>query len=501
MSREKNLLKNTAIFMVGNFASRFLGFLLLPLYTHYLTASDFGYYDIVITTVSIIIPVITLQINDAMYRYLLDTDNEDEARRIVTSSFIVTIAGLAACCILFAVLMNFMNIPFKYPILIYLVTLVLSGLWQQIARGLKKNVVYSISGVLFTAVTLISNITLIILMGMRLEALFYSNIAASVSAIVYIELNIHVLKRMNWSSKKPGQIKVPGASSPTRLLSIAPAIPLIKKLAAYSAPLLPNALNWWILSACNRYIINYHIGTEANGIFAVSTKFPSILMAFNSVFYLAWQESAIQEYEAKDKNEFYTRMFNFYMKFQFCTMLVLLPVTRWGMMLMVDKAFIDAWRYVPFLYAGTVFMAFSTFYGTGYLSSKDTRGAFTTSIAGAGANVLLNLVLTPIMGIQAASLSNMLAFAGLWILRIFQTRKYFSIKVDLRSLFSLMFLSGIFIVFYYFNNLIIDVIMTIASMGIFYLFNRSLVVKAAGYVRSRLASNPVKARRAKGEQP
>ncbi len=478
MSREKNLVKNTAIFMIGNFASRFLGFLLLPLYTHYLSTSDFGYYDIVITTVAIIIPIITLQINDAMYRYLLDTDKEEEARRIITSSFTVTIAGLAACCILFFIVLRFMEIPFSYPILLYLVTLVLSGLWQQIARGLKKNVVYSISGVMFTAVTLLSNIVLILFLDMKLEALFYSNIAASAATVVYIELNIHILKKLNWKSKTQG---------------------LVRKLAAYSVPLLPNALNWWIMSTCNRYIINYYIGTDANGIFAVATKFPSLLMAFNSVFYLAWQESAIQEYESKDKDEFYTRMFNFYLKFQFCTMLVLLPVTRWGMLLMVDKAFIDAWRYVPFLYAGTVFMAFSTFYGTGYLSSKDTRGAFTTSIAGAGANVLFNLVLTPIMGIQAASLSNMLAFAGMWVLRIFQTRKYFSIKVELRSLILLMILSGIFTVFYYFNNLIIDIAMTAVALGIFYLFNRSLVEKAAGYVRDRLVSNANKARRAEGD--
>ncbi len=479
MSREKNLLKNTAIFMIGNFASRFLGFLLLPLYTHYLSTSDFGYYDIVFTTVSIIIPIITLQINDAMYRYLLDTDNEDEAGRIITGAFTVTIAGIAACCVLFVVLMNFMKIPFSYPILVYLITLVLSGLWQQVARGLKKNVVYSISGVVFTAVTLISNIVMIIFLDMKLEALFYSNIAASLSAVIYIEFNIHVLGKLNWSRKKQG---------------------LIKKMAAYSVPLLPNALNWWIMSTCNRYIINYNIGTDANGIFAVSTKFPSILMAFNSVFYLAWQESAIQEYESRDKDEFYTRMFNFYMKFQFCTMLVLLPVTRWGMMLMVDKAFIDAWKYVPFLYAGTVFMAFATFYGTGYLSSKDTRGAFTTSIAGAGVNVLLNLVLTPVMGIQAASLSNMLAFAGMWIFRIFQTRKYFSIKIDLRSLFSLMLISGIFIAFYYFNNFVVDVAMTIAAIGMFYLFNRSLVLKAAGLAWNMPVLKQIKARRAEGEK-
>lgn len=480
MSREKNLLKNTAIFMIGNFASRFLGFLLLPLYTHYLSTSDFGYYDIVITTISIIIPLITLQINDAMYRYLLDTENEAEARKIITGAFAVTIAGLAVFCTLFAILISFMHIRFSYPILVYLITLVLSGMWQQVARGLRKNVVYSISGVLFTAVTLVSNIVLIIFMGMKLEALFYSNIAASVIAVAYIELNIHVLGKLDF---KHSMLK------------------LVSKLAAYSAPLLPNALNWWIISTCNRYIINYNLGTAANGIFAVSTKFPSLLMAFNSVFYLAWQESAIEEYKSKDKDEFYTRMFNFYMKFQFCTMLVLLPVTRWGMMLMVDKAFIEAWRYVPFLYAGTVFMAFSTFYGTGYLSSKDTKGAFTTSISGAGANILLNLVLTPLMGIQAASISNMLAFAGMWVFRIFQTRKYFKIKVDLRSMFSLMIISGIFIVFYYFNNLIIDIIMAAAAIAIFYFFNRSLVFKAAGYARKMLALTTAKSRRMEGENP
>jgi len=59
MSREKALVKNTLLYFVANFASKFLGFLLLPFYTHYLTKQDYGYYDLITTTVWMLVPINT----------------------------------------------------------------------------------------------------------------------------------------------------------------------------------------------------------------------------------------------------------------------------------------------------------------------------------------------------------------------------------------------------------------------------------------------------------
>lgn len=460
MSREKQLVKNTIIYMIGNFASRFLGFLLLPLYTHYLAETNLGTYDIIITTITIIIPVITLQINDSLYRYLLDSHSDTENERVISNAFFVTLTGIISLCIAFVVFIQFSTLKSPFLILGYILVTVVSGLWQQIARGLKKNVVYSLAGVLFTVVTLVSNIILIAFFKMQMDALFYSNIAASIAMIVYIESKLKIL---GYIKKKYFELT------------------FIKELIKYSAPLLPNALNWWIISACSRYAILYYIGPKANDIFAVAIKFPGILLAFNSIFYLAWQESAIQEFKSEDKDRFYTNMFNIYMKFQFGLLIGAIPVTRWLMMLMAKGNFYEAWKYVPLLYVGTVFQAFATFYGTGYLSSKDTKGAFTTSIAGAGINLVFNIVLTPFIGIQAAALSNMLAFAGMWLLRIKQTRKYFRITIDKKSFFILLGVSALYSGLYYFNNAILDIIMLIAAVPIFYVFNRELSSKFIGY--------------------
>lgn len=71
MSKESTLVKNTIIYAVGNFGSKILSFLLLPFYTYYLSTDDYGYFDLITTTISLLTPIITFQIYDGLYRYLL----------------------------------------------------------------------------------------------------------------------------------------------------------------------------------------------------------------------------------------------------------------------------------------------------------------------------------------------------------------------------------------------------------------------------------------------
>ena len=466
MNREITLVKNTFIYMIGNFASKFLGFILLPLYTHYIPKDDFGYYDLIIATVSVIIPVITLQINDSMYRYMLDSKSKEETERIVTNSFFVSAAGVVVLSILYSVFIQLKPLVYDYLILVYIIATVFSGMWQQIARGLKHNMVYSISGVLYTIVMFLSNIVLIALLKMKADALLYSNIIASVSVIAYIEWNLGIsrlirIKYIHWG--------------------------FTGELARYSIPLIPNAINWWVMGSCNKYIITYFKGKGANGIFSVSNKLPNLLMMINSVFYLAWQESAIGEYNSKDKDEFYTEMFNIYMRLLFSAILILLPMTKWILGLLVDPEYFEAWKYVPFLYLGALFNSFATFYGTGYLSSKDTKGAFTTSVAGAIVNIVFSLILMPVMGIQAASIANMLCYAAMWILRLIQTRKYFRIKIEKFTLMSMLLFTALYVTFFFIDNTLANLLLLAASIAIFFIYNKVLVHKSYNFIKNRLS--------------
>ena len=72
MSRGKELIKNTAIVAVGKVCTKFLSFFLLPFYTAVLSTEEYGIVDLFNTYVSLLLPIIVFQIEDALFRFLVD---------------------------------------------------------------------------------------------------------------------------------------------------------------------------------------------------------------------------------------------------------------------------------------------------------------------------------------------------------------------------------------------------------------------------------------------
>lgn len=465
MNREKTLVKNTFIYAIGNFGSKILSFLLLPFYTYYLSTNDYGYYDLITAALSLLIPLVTFQVNDGLYRYLLGAENDNEGSEIISNSFFITIRNLVLFNIFYIIFIQFKSIKYEYIILLQIDFNILSGLWAQISRGLRHNSEYSVSGIICTIIILSSNIFFITVMKFKLGSLIASNILSSAAVIIYLDyrLKIHRYIKLKFKNRR-----------------------VQKKLILFSIPLIPNMISWWFMNVSDRYFLNFYKGIQANGIYAVSNKFPSIIIMLNSIFYLAWQESAICEYSANDKNKFYTDMFNILMVIELTSVIVLLAFTRFIMNHIVDPKFYSAWLYVPFLYIGAAFSSFSSFYGTGYLSSEDTKGAFFTSVLGGAVNVLINFLLIPVIGIQGASLSTMISFLIMWLARVLQTRIYFKIYINYRKLISLSVICMCFTVLYYSSYKIIQTACMIISMLIFFIYNKNLITKGIGFLTIKI---------------
>jgi O-antigen/teichoic acid export membrane protein len=456
INREKSFVKNTIIYAIGNLLSKCLSFFLLPFYTAYFTVSQYGYNDFITTTVALVIPIVTFDICDGMYRFLLDSDSDEDRHKIITNTLIILILNLFVSNFIYIIFIHFVKIQFGVSILIMTDISVIYSIWSQIARGYKKNVEYSISGVLVTVIMLVLNIVLVLFLNLRVEALILATLVSNFIVLIYLEYKLRVLS----------SVKI-------RLKDTI----LIKKLINYSCPLIANLISWWVMNVSDRFILKYYMGLNANGIYAIANKFPSMFVMFSSIFSLAWQESAITEYGSKDRDKFYTKMFNTYMIFGFTACIVLIAFTKVIMMFMVKKSFGVAWTYVPFLYLGALFSAFSSFYGVGYQSSKKTKGAFTTSVLGAIFNIVFNFLMVPKLGIQAASLSTMLAFLIMWAARIYETRKYFKIDLDKKNLAILSLLTSIFVILYYFNNKYVEIALMICSIVLFLSFNKKFVIK------------------------
>ena len=71
-NRYKYLIKNTGVLTISNFSSKILTFLMVPLYTNVLTTAEYGTYDLSISTVSLLTPILSLNVVDGVMRYSMD---------------------------------------------------------------------------------------------------------------------------------------------------------------------------------------------------------------------------------------------------------------------------------------------------------------------------------------------------------------------------------------------------------------------------------------------
>ena len=146
MSREKKLVKNTAILAIGQLSSKIFTFLLLPVYTSLLTPDDYGTIDALQTVISLALYFVTLQIENAVFRFVIENrTKEDDQISYVTSASVVLLVMAGASTLIIIAINSLYAIPY--------VTLVTTALWAQslylfvsnLARGLGRNADYSIA--------------------------------------------------------------------------------------------------------------------------------------------------------------------------------------------------------------------------------------------------------------------------------------------------------------------------------------------------------------------
>ena len=461
MSRGDTLVKNTIIYAIGNFGSKILSFLIVPLYSYYINTSDMGTYDLIVTTIMLIAPVVTMQMSDGVYRWLIDGKND--AEQVILSASQIIYRNLLIFSSIYVVVCCFFAIPYHVGTWLYACTNMLYGYYQQIIRGLGKTNTYSYTGVLYTIISLSGNVIGLILLHLGADSLLYSS---SIACIICLIIFFHCLKQYH-------------------LLSLKAQKTLKRDMLIYSLPLIPNVICWWIVNSLDRYTILYFIGKDANGIFSISSKYPAMVTTITTVFYLAWQESAIKEYDSPGRDEFFSSIFEKYYKLLFCTVLICIPAIKIFTVLFMESSYKISWEYTGFLFIGTAFSALCSFLGIAYNISKKTKMALITTLVAAIVDVGVNLVFMGKFGLQIASISTFVAYIVLFIVRFVDTKKYFLLNVrwGLFSALTVLVLGMLFVTFS--SSLKLCLIETIAACALWIAVNKNLVIRVIQPVKEK----------------
>ncbi len=359
MDKYKRLASNTLIFGIGTFSSKLLVFLLMPLYTRILTNADFGVADLIIQTANLIIPVASLGITNAIIRFGLD---KSVRKSDVFSTGLITV--VAGFCIFLAAwpLLKMVRYISDYTALIYIFVFMssLRSLCSQFVRAKQYVKLYAMDGVFSTVMVIVFNVLFLVV--------FRLGIVGYVMAIVvsdFISSLFLFFVAGLWRYIKIKNISKKVSSA----------------MLKFSLPLIPTVVFWWVTNVSSRYIVGYMLGSDANGLYAVSYKIPTIIILFSGIFIEAWQMSAVTEEQNSDA--FFTKVFAAYQAVVFLAASALIVLSKIITTILVAPSFFESWRYIPFLVMSTTFSCFVTFLGSVYMVEKKSIISLVTTLVGA----------------------------------------------------------------------------------------------------------------------
>lgn len=89
MNRKRQLINNTIILAIGNLSTKCMTFLLVPLYTKYLSTNDYGLIDLLNTFILLLVPIVSGQVSNGLFRYLIDADSDEQKGKIFTNTILI----------------------------------------------------------------------------------------------------------------------------------------------------------------------------------------------------------------------------------------------------------------------------------------------------------------------------------------------------------------------------------------------------------------------------
>lgn len=466
MSREKNLAKNTAILAIGQLSSKIFTFLLLPVYTSLLSPDDFGTIDALQTVISLALYFVTLQIENAVFRFIIENrTNKENQISYVTSAGVVLLAMAGTSTIVIGVINFLYMIPYVILVTLSLWTQSLYLFVSNLARGLGKNTDYSITSFVVTVSSLIINIVLIVDLKIGAVAILVALAFSNLIGFCWLFLRLHIWQLIKFSTVNKMKIQ---------------------EMLRYSLPLIPNAISWWIANTSDRLIIICYLGTAFNGIYAAANKIPTIYTTIFTVFNTAWTESVSLAINDSDRDTYINSMLDSGFKlFSFINMGIIVCVSisfKW----LIGEQYTEAYNHIFILLVAIFINSMCSLFGGVLGGLKNTKVIGWTTVVGAIVNAVINFSLIQNIGLYAASVSTLISYLIIYIFRFSAVKKIVQIRISKKYLLQcgamLLLVAG----GYFYRKVIINsvVLIVLIVWGVYQ--NKSILIPLLSSIKSKV---------------
>jgi len=466
MSREKELVKNTFVLSIGRFLPKLISFVTLPILTACLSKREYGTYDLIATLVMLVIPIATLQMQSAAFRFLIDfRGDKAKTKEIISNIFVVTIPISFVASIIIQFFFSEWSIIVRILIAVYFFLDTIHLTIAQVSRGIGNNKAFSIGAIIVSTTSMITVVITVLWLRTGLLGVSIALVLSQLVSTIYLIRKIDFFSYLSFS-----QI----------------SYKCVKELLAYSWPMVPNNLSGWILKLSDRLVITGFLGVEANAVYAVANKIPNLLSIAQSILVMAWHENASIAVDDKDVDKYYTKMLDRVFNLMFGCTLILIAATPILFWLLIKGDYADAYYQMPILILAMFFYVMSSYFGGIYIAHKKTVNVGISTMVAAGINLAIDLLFVNTIGIWAGSISTLVAYTVLYFYRMFNCQKFQKIEINYLKQVFLILIMVILLVSCFMQKRVLNIINIIAAVILFWIFNKNVALSVVNSINAMM---------------
>lgn len=450
---KKDLLKNTLIIAIGKFSTQILSYFLLPLYTSILSTSEYGIYDLLVTICIFAIPLITIMMEESMFRFLIDEETLDGKKKVISTATLYALTSTVFWCGLTFCVLKILNYQYTTVFILYMISSILMKLTNGISRGLSKIKLYSLSNVILSILTIGLNILFIAVFKWGVYGLLYSTVIANVVTCLFVLLKLKV-----YSLIKPKYF------CKTRL----------KTMLKYSFPLVPNNISWYIINISDRIIVTSILGSSINGIYAMANKFPNIMNNFSSFFFTAFKENVAIAIKKDNYENYYNEIYVTIHNAFIAISLLIISILPFIFKIFIKNDYVAAYEYIPLLVIALYYGNMAGFYGTIFTAFKESKIIGKSTICGAVINLVVHLALIYFIGIYAAIISTLVSNYAVSVYRKNKLKSYVKLR-PLKNYYLAILMLALVTGLYYLKNFYVNIISLFIVFVYVLIVNKDLI--------------------------
>lgn len=422
----KKVLLNSGIYSVTSILQKAIGFILLPLYTLYLTPDDYGIIGIVNSFTALLTLFYTLSLNGAVQRYYYIYGQDKEKIKSFYGTIIMFV--LANSIILTGIIVlfhDFLITPFVegvsfYPyIFIGVVTVIFNPIYtiyQSLLQTMQKGKKFGVNSLLHFIILVFFNILFIVIFKLGAIGQLFSYL---VTGILFGVMSIVSLIR-------------------NKVINTKFRLNYLKEALSYSVPLLPHLMSSSIASFISRLFLNNQISVGSAGLFNIASQFMLVidtLQASVNSAYIPWFYSEMD----KDKNE-RNKIINFadlISKGYLILSIGLSFFIKEVLQIFLPLEYLISWTIIPIMVVAYQFKSIYLFYvNTLFYNTKSTKFIFIASVAGSLVNITISAVFTKKIGLITPAVAILVQWFVTTLIVIAMSKKIEPVKFKLGKMFS-----------------------------------------------------------------